>query len=135
MPRSIENFNNGIDVDRTVDELAAGNGKSVLSEFIKEARGAEFLVPSNGNEHELCVLNVNGKGKMNAALYFSLLIFCFIHGIKNFFHILWKFGTEAHFFSGYRVLKRYFRSMECLSVNYISFTAIKLISTKRISNI
>ena len=75
MPRSIENFNNGIDVDKTVDELAAGNGESVLREFIKEARGAEFLVPSNGNEHELCVLNVNGKGKMIAA-FSSYEAFC-----------------------------------------------------------
>lgn len=63
MSRDIKSFNNGIDVDAVVDKMTAGD-KEALSQFFKEAAGAEFLVPFKGSPNNLAILNSPEGDKM-----------------------------------------------------------------------
>ncbi len=64
MERNILNFNNGLDVDDIVDTLAKEHNEDVVKQFFVEAGNAEFLVPFKNKATELCVLNMQEKGRM-----------------------------------------------------------------------
>ncbi len=64
MERDILNFNNGLNVDEAVDELSKEHNSAAAKSFFAEAETAEFLVPYKDKETELCVLNMQQKGRM-----------------------------------------------------------------------
>lgn len=64
MERDILNFNNGLNVDETVDALAKERNEALAKQFFAEAGNAEFLVPYKDRPTELCVLNMQENGRM-----------------------------------------------------------------------
>ena len=64
MERDILNFNNGLNVDGAVDALSAGSNGDIAKQLFADAESAEFLVPYKDKTTELCVLNMQEKGRM-----------------------------------------------------------------------
>ncbi len=64
MSREIKNFNNGLDVDKAVDEMKDGAGASVIENFLKDAQNAEFIVPYRDAPNQIQLLNLPEKGLM-----------------------------------------------------------------------
>lgn len=66
MSREIRNFNNGTDVDAVADKMTQGD-REAFEQFLRDAGGAEFLVPFNGSPNRLAVLTSPEGEKMLAA--------------------------------------------------------------------
>ena len=64
MSREIKNFNNGLDVDKAVDEMKDGAGAVVIENFLKDAQNAEFIVPYRDAPNQIQLLNLPEKGLM-----------------------------------------------------------------------
>ena len=64
MSREIKNFNNGLDVDKAVDEMKDGAGATVIENFLKDAKNAEFIVPYRDAPTQIQLLNLPEKGLM-----------------------------------------------------------------------
>lgn len=64
MSRDIRNFNNGLDVDGTVDRLKAGGGSEVIEGFFRDAQNAEFIVPYREDPNQIQLLKLPDKGNM-----------------------------------------------------------------------
>lgn len=75
MSRDIRNFNNGLDVDGTVEQLKAGGGSKVIEGFFRDAQNAEFIVPCRDDPNQIQLLKLPDKGNMLPA-FSSYEAFC-----------------------------------------------------------
>lgn len=60
----IKTFNNGLDVDRTVDLMKEKKDPEIIKDFLKTAASADFLVSYRENENNLCIYNTPDGMKM-----------------------------------------------------------------------
>lgn len=60
----IKAYNNGLDVDGTVDKMNEKKEPEILKDFIKAASNLDFLVPYRDDESKICIYTTNDKMKM-----------------------------------------------------------------------